>query len=240
MNIQSPTSETPPRFLAIITARGGSKNLPHKNVLQLAGRPMIAYTIEAALRCPLVGRCIVTTDDPEIKAIAVAEGAEVLDRPAALATDHASSEDAVAHVLDWLDSHNELPTYFTLLQPTSPLRNAKHLADCLSQFLTSDFACVISVCAVDHHPYKSFTLTNGQLQPLGRIDQLSVPRQSLPEAFRQNGAIYAMRSETFCAGHTFFSAPAMPYVMREEDSIDVDTRLDFEMAERMLAARCNT
>lgn len=201
---------------------------------------MIAYTIEAALRCPLVGRCIVTTDDPEIKAVATAEGAEVLDRPAALATDHASSEDAVAHVLDWLDSHNELPTYFTLLQPTSPLRNVTHLADCLSQFLASNFACVISVCEVDHHPYKSFTLINGQLQPLGRINQLSLPRQSLPEVFRQNGAIYAMRSETFRAEHTFFAAPAMPYVMRKEDSIDVDTRLDFEMAERMLATRCNT
>ncbi len=226
------------KIVAIITARGGSKGLPGKNIKDLAGKPLIAYSIEAGLNCPLIDATIVTTDDEEIAAVSKDCGAEIIERPAELATDTASSYDAAAHALETLaDQGREFET-FALLQPTSPLRTARHLEECLSTFLASDAKSAISVCETAHHPYKDFTVEDGALKPLFSEDQLDKPRQSLPPVYRQNGAIYVMGRDDFLnETDNFYLAPVMPYIMSQEDSIDIDTELDMKIAESILLKR---
>jgi len=119
---------------AIITARGGSKGIPGKNIIEVNGKPLIAYTIEAALNCSMIGECYVTTDDNEIKRVGLRYGAEIIDRPSAFATDDASSQDAVSHALDQLSTRGKTPEYFALLQPTSPLRTSTHITQCIELF----------------------------------------------------------------------------------------------------------
>ena len=219
---------------AIVTARGGSKGLPRKNLRLLGGKPLIAHSILAALACKRVGRCVVTTEDPEIKKAGLKWGAEVIDRPAALATDGALSRDVVRHALATLDGRGELPEVFVLLQPTSPLRTAAHLEACLSAFLASSAACAVSVTEEPHSPYKDFVIEGGLLKPLFGADGLEKPRQALPSVYRPNGAIYAMRSRLFLERMAFYVEPAIPFFMKPEESVDIDTELDLTLAEATL------
>ncbi len=219
---------------AIITARGGSKGLPGKNIKLLNGKPLIAYTISAALNCPLIQRCIVTTDDGQIKTTSKEYGAEVFNRPSELATDEASSNSAIRHVLEILHGQDDLPAYFALLQPTSPLRTVEHLEDSISIFIESGANCLISVTEETHSPYKDFCLEEGGLVPLFDVDTIEVPRQSLPKVYKQNGAIYIVKSELFLQYNRFYIQPAVPYMMSAEHSIDIDTQLDLSIAEILL------
>lgn len=216
---------------AIIPARGGSKGLPRKNLLPLAGMPLIAHTIRAALHCPGISRCLVSTEDEEIKAVSLQWGAEVLDRPRELAGDLSLSRDVVRQVMLTLHERGELPDYFALLQPTSPFRTAGHLQACLSAFLNADFASAVSVTEVEHHPYKTFKREGEALVPLVEEKWLDAPRQLLPEIYRPNGAIYLMSSELFLKKNTFFVQPIMPFIMNQQDSLDIDTAIDFKFAE---------
>ncbi|TWH45288.1 cytidylyltransferase domain-containing protein [Sporomusa sp. KB1] len=218
--------------IAIITARGGSKGLPRKNVRNLAGKPLIAHSILAALNSSFINRCIVSTEDEEIKQVSLQWGAEICDRPIELATDYAMSKDVVCHALLQLHDKGVFPDYFVLLQPTSPLRTEKHLDECLDTFLSSNFSSVMSVAETEHHPYKCLTCDDsGQLQPFHDVQSLDMPRQLLPKVFRQNGAIYGVRTQLFLKARTFFVPPVMSYVMSANDSIDIDNRSDLEMAE---------
>jgi CMP-N-acetylneuraminic acid synthetase len=220
--------------IAIITARGGSKGLPRKNVRLLDGKPLIAYSILAARECPAISRCIVSTDDAEIKRVSLAWGAEVIDRPLPLSTDGALSQDAVRHVLETLRNRRESADCFTLLQPTSPLRTAGHLSECLELFHASDWKSAISVTDVDHHPYKCLQIADSGLQPLFDRESLDKPRQSLPHIYRQNGAIYVAGCEDFLAENSFFIPRVMPYVMGQETSIDIDTEFDLFLSEQVI------
>lgn len=228
---------SPPEIIAIIPARGGSKGLPRKNLLSLAGKPLIAHSILAALECSQISRCIVSTEDPEIRQASLEYGAEVIVRPAELATDLALSADVVRHVLETLSGAGHQPEYFVLLQPTSPLRTGHHIQQCLQEFFAASAACAISVTETEHHPYKDFTVDHGFLHPLFGAEYLSQPRQRLPTAYRPNGAIYAMRSRTFLEHNGFFVEPALPYIMDNEDSIDIDSSFDLLVAELLLKSR---
>ncbi|UOF91402.1 acylneuraminate cytidylyltransferase family protein [Fodinisporobacter ferrooxydans] len=231
--ISRPRIETmiPADLVAIIPARGGSKGIPKKNLTDLNGRPLISYSIEAALHCPFIHRCIVSTEDEQIKNISLQWGAEVIDRPDSLSTDVSLTQDVVEHVLDVLQQEGELPDYFVLLQPTSPLRNASHIESCIEQFFAHDAACAISVTEAEHHPYKMFFLDDEQsLQPFRDEATLSQPRQLLPKVYRQNGAIYLMNTSLFLEKKSFFAQPAYPFVMSNEESIDIDTKRDLDIA----------
>lgn len=223
------------RILAVIPARGGSKGLPRKNILSFNGRPLLAYSIEAAQRCPLVDRCVVTTEDAEIKATALAYGAEVIDRPSAFSTDSARTHEAARHVLETVRSDGPLPEILVLLQPTSPLRTAAHLTECLETFLASEATCAISVTEAEHHPYKTFLLEGGRLLPLFNAESIEMPRQSLPAVYRPNGAIFAIYSRVFLDTGNFYTPPALAYRMPADASVDIDTAFDFSMAERIAA-----
>lgn len=223
------------RTIAIITARGGSKGLPHKNIALLGGKPLIAHSILAGRDCPAVARVVVTTDDPAIARVSREWGAEVIDRPAALATDTASSADAVRHAVESLRAGGETAGNLVLLQPTSPLRTAAALSDCLDRWFASGLVCAISVTEAEHSPYKAFTLTDGTLVPLFGAEYLSAPRQSLPPVYRQNGAIYAIKIDRFLETGAFYLAPALPYPMPTAVSVDIDTAADLALAEFLLS-----
>src|SRR5689334_7677988 len=183
---------------AIITARGGSKGLPRKNLLEIAGRPLICHTIEAARACSSVDGVYVSTEDGEIAAVARAAGALVIDRPTELAQDDSSSRDVVLHALHWLEVSGRPSDSFVLLQPTSPLRTSKHLTNCIDAFRKGSFGCAISVCEAEHHPARFLSIDDeGCLTPWGEESDLNVPRQSLRKVYRQNGAIYLMRADDF-------------------------------------------
>lgn len=204
--------------------------MPRKNLRLLNGKPLIAYSILAAKGCASISRCIVSTENPEIKKVSLQWGAEVIDRPLELASDLALSQDVVRHVLERLRNENDLPEFFALLQPTSPLRNAVHLQSCLDAFLKSDALCAISVTEADHHPYKLFSFERNVLSPLFDVESLDKPRQMLPKLYRQNGAIYIMRTELFLEKNSFFISPAMPFFMTREESVDIDTEFDLMIA----------
>lgn len=225
------------RTIAIVTARGGSKGLPGKNLAPLMGKPLIAHTILAGLTCPGVARVVVTTDHPDIARVSREWGAEVIDRPPELATDTASSIDAVGHALGVLRAGGEDAERLALLQPTSPLRTAGHLADCLDRWRAAATVSAISVTEYEHSPYKAFTLDGDRLSPLFGAECLSSPRQTLPPIYRPNGAIFAIGIPAFLEAHTFFVAPVMAYIMSGEDSVDIDTPADLAAAEFLLAQR---
>lgn len=226
-------------FVAIIPARGGSKRLPGKNTLLLAGKPLIWHTIEAARACLFVGDVYVSTEDHGIAQCASAAGAKIIDRPRALAGDEASSRDVVLHALEVLKKSEKKYDFFALLQATSPLRTTAHLSSSITAFLDGSYGCAISVCESEHHPSKMLVVdSNGALAPLTQAKELERPQQSLRKVYRQNGAIYLMRTRDFRErAQGFFLAPAMPFVMSQEDSIDIDTALDFEVAKVLMEAR---
>jgi CMP-N,N'-diacetyllegionaminic acid synthase len=225
------------KVYAIITARGGSKGLLGKNLRLLNGKPLIAYSILAARGCPYISRCIVSTEDDEIRRESIKWGAEVIDRPHELATDNALSQDVVRHVLEKLRSEKDIPDFFTLLQPTSPLRTAEHLKSCLDAFFKADALCTLSVTEAEHHPYKAFITEGDILHPFFDIESLDKPRQTLPKVYRQNGAIYVINSEIFLKENTFFVPPVLPFVMGREESIDIDTEFDLRMAQLVMACK---
>jgi len=222
---------------AIITARGNSKSLPRKNVRLLSGLPLIAYSIKAALGCKLISRCFVSTEDPEIKSISLRYGAEVIDRPKKLSTGLSLSSDVLVHALKTLKRMKALPDYFALLQPTSPLRKSGHLEECLRKFFLSHASSAVSVVEAEHHPYKEFYLEKHYLEALFHRKYLDQPRQLLPKVFRQNGAIYISDSSLFLKKGNLFIPPVMPYFMKPEESIDIDTAIDFKLAELLINER---
>jgi CMP-N,N'-diacetyllegionaminic acid synthase len=224
-------------YAALIPARGGSKGLPRKNIIDLAGKPLIAYSIEAGLGCTAMGGVYVTTDDAEIASVSVRHGAQHIARPSALATDNASTFVAIEHAIAALAERGEKPEHIVLLQPTSPLRDASHLAEAISAYEAADAPALISVCEEEHHPYKSFRVDgSGRLEPLFDAASLSKPRQELPKIYRQNGAIYIIRTETLLREKSFYVAGCVPYVMSAVTSVDVDTAEDLLRCAAILTA----
>ena len=209
-------------YTAIITARGGSKGLPRKNVLDLAGKPMIAHTIIAALDSGCFNRVVVTTDCPEIKSVSLEWGAEVIDRPVVLASDTASSLDVIHHALTELHKEGALTSHFILLQPTSPLRNAKHIKEAVGLFENSRAASLVSVTEAEHPVQKHFFERDGQLEPVFSWEDLTKPRQELEKAYLVNGAIYIAKASFFISKIDFFQKPVKNYLMPKDESIDVD------------------
>jgi CMP-N,N'-diacetyllegionaminic acid synthase len=221
-------------YTAIITARGGSKGLPRKNVLDLAGKPMIAHTITAAQESGCFEHVVVTTDCPEIKSVSLSWNAGVIDRPPELATDSASSVDVLHHALSVLKSNGDITSHFVLLQPTSPLRNFKHIQEAIAKFEVSDAASLVSVTEVNH-PIQKFLFDNdGVLDPVFSWEALTMPRQSLKPAFLVNGAIYIVGYDRFIKNKNLFSSPVESYFMAPAISLDIDGAEDFEYAKKIL------
>ncbi|HTK89993.1 MAG TPA: acylneuraminate cytidylyltransferase family protein [Verrucomicrobiae bacterium] len=231
---------TSPRVLGLVAARGGSKGLPRKNVLPLGGRPLIAWTVEAARAARALTRAIVSSDDAEILACAREAGAETpFVRPAALATDTASTLEVALHALDWLAEHERWHAEVLVLLPaTAPLRRAHHIDAAVATLLAdATLEAVVAVTEADYPPYWMLTAKNGRLAWLfpegGRVAR----RQDLPTAFRPNGSIYAVRAAALREQRTFYPRVTAPYAMPREESVNIDSALDFRLAEILLARR---
>jgi CMP-N,N'-diacetyllegionaminic acid synthase len=226
------------RVLGLITARGGSKGVPGKNIKFLAGKPLIVWTIEAALASGRIDRLILSTDSDEIAAVAKAAGCEVpFMRPPTLATDTATSNDVIRHALETIDSNDDR---VVLLQPTSPLREPQDINGCLDTQAASGGPFAVSVCVADPPPEHIFRIdANQRLSPVIKGPNAS-RRQDLQSSYALNGAVYAFERAWFLAADGLQVGDAVPYVMPAERSIDIDTELDFIFAEMCMTRRKNT
>lgn len=226
------------KIVTLITARGSSKGLPRKNVLPLAGKPLIAWTIEAALKSRRLNRVIVSTDDEEIAQVARQWGADVpFLRPAELAQDASPHIDVVNHAIQWLEENEkQFPEYVMLLQPTSPFRTAQDIDQAIEIAKTHQAVAVVSVCEASEHPFLS-----KKISPDGTLDDFVVlnraaylRRQDLPPAYALNGAIYLNRRESLLCDQTFLPYGTLAYVMPTERSLDIDTPWEWHLAELIL------
>lgn len=221
--------------LALITARGGSKGLPGKNIAALAGKPLIVHTIEAARQSGVFQRVMVSTDDAAIAQVSRAAGAEVLMRPAELAQDHSSSLDVIEHALAECALTQG---HFCLLQPTSPLRHAGHIREAAMQLREDAVTSVISASELEHHPLKSLVLqSDGSYAAVRQLKDLVSPRQALPQAIAPNGAIYFCDIGRFRAGDGLFYPDTAFYLMSARDSVDIDQQADLVRADLYLSDR---
>jgi CMP-N-acetylneuraminic acid synthetase len=217
--------------LAIIPARGGSKGVPRKNTRMLGGKPLIAYSIEAAQGAGLL-RVIVSTEDPEIAKVSLDCGAQVLERPPHLAQDTTPMPPVIEHALKERGADVEI---ILLLQPTCPQRKPADINAALEIFHDSSVGSVMSVYQVeDHHPARMYRIEEGRLTPL--IPEFSqARRQDLPAVYHRNGAIYACRRAVFERTGLLWDEHPCPYVMPRNRSLNIDDPLDFRIGELLAA-----
>lgn len=228
----------PSKVLAVIPARGGSKGVPRKNIRFLAGKPLIAWTIEEARKSRYIDRTVVSTEDAEIAAVAVEWGAEVpFLRPAELARDNTPG---IAPVLHLLDELKEAYALVVLLQPTSPLRTVDDIDGCIAQLLETGSRACVSVVEPDKSPYWMYRVTGG-----GRLEALFDVefdrRQDLPSIYALNGAVYVAECGWLKETKSFMSVETSGYVMPKERSLDIDTELDLKLCNflKSEAVKCN-
>lgn len=216
-------------FLAIIPARGGSKRLPRKNVLDLAGKPLIAWTIEAAEKSKYIDKVVVTSDDNEILAISKKLGANIIKRPDDLASDTARTFDAIQHAINLTEKQYD---FIILLQATSPLRNEKHIDEAIELLASKQANAIVSVCEVEHSPLWSNTLPeNGSMDDFISDDIKNTRSQDLEKHYRLNGAIYICRTDRLLEEESFFLRENIfSYNMDVRYSIDIDGYNDFKIA----------
>lgn len=219
-------------IIAIIPARGGSKRLPGKNVKLLANKPLIAWTIKAALESNVFDHVFVSTDSDEIAKVAKTFGAEVpFLRPVEIATDTATTNDVVTHLVEWFEKeYIKEVTTVAILQPTSPLRNAQHIQEAFQVMKDKQAKAVVSVCELEHPIQFCNTLgLDGSMD--GFIDPQNMKRtQDLEPYYRLNGAIYFLCREYVDRLSKLYSQGTYSYIMSSSSSIDIDTEDDFNLS----------
>ncbi len=226
-------------YLAVIPARGGSKRIPRKNLILLAGKPLIAYTVEAATSSRKLSRSIVSTDDDEIASVAKQFGAEVpFLRPAELAQDKSAVLDTINHALSHFERQGDRINAVVLLQPTSPFRTGKHIDEAIDLFESSGADTVTAVCNAREHPYYAWTVENGRLQPFFSLEKQMTARQDLPPAVMENGSIYVLKRSLLKSG-TLYGEKIFPFFMGRDASLDIDTTEELSIAEYLLLRRRN-
>ena len=222
-------------MIAIIPGRGGSKGLPKKNIKPLLGKPLIAYTIEAALKAKLISRVIVSTDNEEIAAISKQFGAEVpFMRPAHLSEDDSKAIDVYEHAIRWVEnSQNSKVTEFAVLLPTTPLRNENHIDEAIELFYKKNAYSVISYTEEDH-PIEWHKKVADDLSFIDIFDENSIDnRQNYQKSFYPNGAIYIFTNKVL-ETKKYYSQNSFAYLMEKQFSIDIDDSFDFELTSCIL------
>lgn len=229
--------------VACIFARGGSKGLPRKNIRPLAGVPLIGHAIRAALATPQVTRCVVSTDDPEIAALSRALGAETpFIRPAELATDAAPEWLAWRHAIGTLRDQGTPVGTFVSIPTTAPLRTPSDLAACIAAFGDGDADVVITVTDAHRNPYFNMVTISDS----GRATLVIPPgapianRQAAPPVYDMATVAYVADPDFILAADSLFAGRVRAVVVPPERAIDIDTDLDFRIAELMLADRAST
>tara|TARA_B100001057_G_scaffold364698_2_gene367638 strand:- start:2477 stop:3226 length:750 start_codon:yes stop_codon:yes gene_type:complete len=216
-------------FLAIIPARGGSKEIKNKNLIKINNKPLVSYSIEAAKNSKYVNKVVVSTDNKKIMSISKKFGAEIVVRPRHLTTDKASIEDAVMHTLKKLKDENYDPDYIILLQPTSPLRKKNEIDEVINKLLKTKADSIFT--SVSLHPAmwkwkEKYTkpIFNKQFNnPVHVID-----RQKLPETLIANGSIYVTKKEIFKKSRSRVGGKVTSYIMDPLTLIEIDSKRDLE------------
>lgn len=225
------------KILAVITARGGSKGIPGKNIKSLAGKPLIAYTIEAAKQSEYLTRTIVSTDSEEIADISKTYGADVpFLRPDELAQDQSGSIEVIQHALTTLEQKDgEVYDYVMILQPTSPLRSAADIDASIQKIVDTSADSVMSMMElVDFSIPKLKVIADDQILSLQTSEgKASSRRQDLEKVYKRNCAIYLTKVHLIKQGD-LFGKISRPHIMPEERSVDINTLFDFAIAEALL------
>jgi CMP-N,N'-diacetyllegionaminic acid synthase len=227
-------------MIALITARGGSKGVPGKNIKDLMGKPLIVYTIEAAQKARNIDKIILSTDDKKIASIVSEYNVEIpFMRPERLAADDAKAIDNYIYTIDRLNERFEYNiTEFIALQPTSPLRTHEDIDRAIDMFYKKNADSVISLCEAPYPP-----LWLRKITPDGRIGHFftggkeNVNRQLLEKGFIPNGAIYIFKYSIIKDRYTYYTDRSYAYLMPPERSVDIDTQLDFEFVEFLMKKR---
>lgn len=222
------------KIIALIPARGGSKGVKKKNIRDLAGIPLIAYTIEAARKSKYIDKVIVSTDSEEIAEVARNCGAEIpFIRPKELAEDTTSTLAVVLHVINTLEKLNGWDS-LVLLQPTQPLRTAEDVDGAIEYYYSHGEKSLVSIAEVDEHPILMRTLDNEETMKKLLDIPSTVRRQDMEKVYRVNGAIYINKiSQITC--ETSFNDNEIGYIMEKSHSVDIDELSDFAMAEYYLS-----
>ncbi|MGP5338210.1 acylneuraminate cytidylyltransferase family protein [Psychrobacter maritimus] len=219
--------------IAIIPARGGSKRLPGKNIKLLGDKPLIAWTIEAAIKSNIFDHVFVSTDSKEIASVSKDYGAKVpFLRPAELASDTATTNDVVTHLISWFEKeYGQEVSNIAILQPTSPLRNAQHIIEAFEEMKTKHAKAIVSVCELEH-PIQFCNKLGLDGSMDGFIELGDMKRtQDLDSTYRLNGAIYIFGREYVGRMIELYSMGTFAYIMDSKSSIDIDTKDDFNLAE---------
>ena len=230
-------------IIAIIPARGGSKSIPRKNIKLLAGKPLIAHTIETALKCKLLDRVIVSTDDKEIAAISKKHGAEVpFMRPRELALDSTPMLPVLQHAVSFIEQNEKSHVdIVVLLQPTSPFREVSDIENCVKKLKNEKADSVVTVCEAEHNPYfVMMKFQNDNLVPFLTTEKPIIRRQDAPKVYRLNGAVYAVRRNVLMNENKLFTDNTKAVIMPQERSIDFNRQLDFEFAEFLIKRALHT
>lgn len=235
------------KICAIIPARGESKGIPKKNIKDLAGKPLIAYSIEEAKKSKYINRIITTTDSQEIADIAKKYGAEIpFLRPKELALDTTPDLPVFQHCLKWLkDNEGYEPDIVVHLRPIAPLRRAEHIDLGIEIMLKNieEADAVRSVTKVDTHPLKMWKLEGNKLssfipEEVYKIKEpYNMPRQKLPRAYIQNGSVDVIKRETIMKQNSMTGKNIFGFEMPEEESVNIDNHLDFMLAEILMRKR---
>ena len=231
------------KIYAIIPARGGSKGVPGKNVKDLCGKPLIAWTIEAARKVPEISRIIVNTDDAEIAAEAKKHGAEVFTRPKELAADLTLDLPVFEHHLRALEAEGNLPDMIVDIRATAPLRRAERIAEgieLLQRLGRAGADSVRAVSSASKHPYKMWRFNGEHIEPFlgeahtGMKEPYNVARQMLPDIFQNNGCMNAFWPETILDKKSMTGEKIAGFVMDEWESVNIDHPVDFLIAEQLM------
>jgi len=228
-------------ILGLIPARGGSKSIPRKNIRDLAGYPLIAYSIAAGLAAESISRLIVSTDDDEISEVARRYGAEVpFIRPNEISQDHTSDLPVFQHAIQWLkENQGYQPEVIVQLRPTSPLRRVSHIDQAVNQLVSRPEADSIrTICVPFQNPFKMWRIgTDGFMQALLKTDDpepYNLPRQVLPDIYWQTGYVDAAWTRTIMGKNSMTGDHILPLVIEASEWIDIDSSSDWRRAERLL------
>lgn len=235
-------------IIAIIPARGGSKGVPKKNIRNLAGKPLIYYTIKSANESKFINKVIVSSDDEEILDKSKEYGSTIIKRPKSISDDYSPTIDTILHVLEELkkdDEHykdnakinkKDEVDIVVLLQATSPFRTSEDIDEAIEKFLSKqdEFNSLISVSKFEEPPYWALEINKDELTPIFGEKYLKMRRQDLKSAYIPNGAIFISTPKYLFKNKGFHGDKVMAYLMDGEKSIDIDTEFDFKIAEFLI------
>jgi CMP-N,N'-diacetyllegionaminic acid synthase len=223
-------------ILGLIPARGGSKGIRHKNIVDLNGAPLISYTINAAKKSKFINKIFVSTDDTKISSIVKKYGLQVSSlRPSSISKDTSTTFDVVKYTLNFLkEEENFIPDIIVCLQPTSPLRTTSMIDESINLLINSKASCVLGVKKVKNHPYAMFWKTQNFLKPFKEDFTNYIRRQDSPELYYPTGSIYTFWRKTIEKTNSYYGKNILPYILPEKSSIDIDTKFDLQLAELIL------